>query len=245
NKPFGSLMTFVSLLRLILTVGLLVVIMGWLVLVVVYHADRLDNNLQVGFFDVANGRWAFTLKDVTDPIRPVLDDFTDATGIPTTVAIPRDSTFRMAIVWWLVLVVIFQIILMNTPYGNAVFATGGNIGAARAQGINANRIKVQNFVLSSFLTGIAAIFEVARNPGVDPLKGDTWELEVIAMTVIGGTLLTGGYGSIIGTMLGVLIFGMLQTGLVLVGMDARMFQGVVGTIMIIAVILNNISKRNR
>lgn len=236
GKPFGTLFAGVSLLRLLVTIGLLVVIIGWLVLVIMYHAERLDHNLQVGFFDVANGRWAFTLEEVTDPIRSVF---------APTVTIPRDANFRMAIVWWLVLVAIFQIILMNTPYGNSVFAVGGNIGAARAQGINANLVKVQNFVLCSFLTGVAAIFEVARNPGVDPLKGDTWELEVIAMTVIGGTLLTGGYGSIIGTMLGVLIFGMLQTGLVLVGMDSRMFQGVVGAIMIIAVILNNISKRNR
>ncbi len=245
NKPFGTLMIVLSAARLVVTIALLVVVLVWLGLVVAYHAERLDNNLQVGFFDVANGRWAFTLEDVTEPIRPVLDEFTDLTGIATTVSIPRDANFRMAIVWWIVLVIIFQIILMNTRYGNSVFAVGGNIGAARAQGINANRVKVQNFVLTSFLTGVAAIFEVARNPGVDPLKGNTWELEVIAMTVIGGTLLTGGYGSIIGTMLGVLIFGMLQTGLVLVGMDSRMFQGVVGAIMIIAVILNNLSKRNR
>jgi simple sugar transport system permease protein len=134
-------------------------------------------------------------------------------------------------------------VLTRTSYGNAVFAVGGNPGAARAQGIDVDRIKVFNFVLLAFLVGIAAILEVARNPGVDPLKGDGWELEVIAMTVIGGALLSGGYGSIIGTMLGVLIFGMLQTGLVLVGMDQRMFQGVIGVIMIIAVVLNNITKR--
>ncbi|MDQ7033914.1 MAG: ABC transporter permease, partial [Anaerolineae bacterium] len=82
------------------------------------------------------------------------------------------------------------------------------------------------------------IYETTRNPGVDPLKGDGWELQVIAMTVIGGALLSGGYGSIIGSLLGALIVGMVQTGLVLSGAPSRAFAGVVGAIIIIAVILN-------
>lgn len=249
GQALSSVMTVISLLRLVLTVGLMLLVMGWLVLVALYHLERTDSTLQVGFFDVANGRWSFTGEQVTEPIRPLLDEFTDVTGIATTVSIPRNSNFRMAIVWWVVMVAFFQIILMYTRYGNAVFAVGGNIGAARAQGINANLVKIQNFVLCSFLAGVAAIFEVARNPGVDPLKGDKWELEVITMTVIGGTLLSGGYGGIIGTLLGALILGMLQTGLVLVeqqwGIDTRAFQGVVGIFLIGAVFLNNMTKRNR
>lgn len=229
ESSFGITQAVLSFLAFALSTALLSITVLWLALVMLYHAQNLDSLLQVGAFDILNGRWAFTLEEVTQGAM--------------SIEIPSSANFRMSIVWWLIMVVFFQIILINTPYGNAVFATGGNIGAARAQGINANRIKVQNFVLCSFLAGVAAIFEVARNPGVDPLKGQTWELEVIAMTVIGGALLTGGYGSIIGTMLGVLIFGMLQTGLVLVGMDSRMFQGVIGIIMIIAVVLNNITKR--
>jgi simple sugar transport system permease protein len=224
---------------------MLALVLLWLVLVAYYHFDNLDTSLQVGSFDIANGRWGFTLAQVTDPIRPILEPIEDALGVSFILSIPPAANFRMAIVWWLVMVVIFQIILVRTRYGNAVFAVGGNIGAATAQGINSARVKVQNFVLCSTLAGVAAIFEVSRNPGVDPLRGDGWELEVIAMTVIGGALLTGGYGSIIGTMLGVLIFGMLKTGLVLAGMDERMFKGVVGVIMIFAVVLNNMTKRSR
>ncbi len=115
---------------------------------------------------------------------------------------------------------------------------GGNEGAARAQGVNVDRVKLQNFVIVAILTGIAAIYETSRNPGVDPLKGQGWELEVIAMTVIGGALLTGGYGSVVGSLLGAVIFGMLQTGLVLVGIESRLFTGTIGVIIIAAVVLN-------
>ncbi|MBI5928688.1 MAG: hypothetical protein HY862_05230 [Chloroflexi bacterium] len=217
-----------------LTVGVSAALALLIVALIVTAYQRfgnIDSPLKVGFFDVANGQWRFTMAQVTRGL--------------VHVNIPDQANLRNAIAWWVILASIFQVILFRTRYGNSVFAVGGNRGAARAQGINVNRVKVQNFVLCSFLTGLAGIMEVARNPGVDPLKGNTWELDVIAMTVIGGTLLTGGYGSIIGTMLGVLIFGMLGTGLVLVGMDSRMFQGVIGVIMIGAVVLNNTVKRSR
>ena len=148
------------------------------------------------------------------------------------------ANYRLSIIWWLFFVVVFHLLLTRTSYGNRVFAVGGNPGASRAQGVNVDRVKVRNFVILALLTGIAGIYEVARNPGVDPLKGEGWELEVIAMTVIGGTLLSGGYGSIIGSMLGALIVGMLQTGLVLVGIPSRMFAGTVGVTIIVAVVLN-------
>lgn len=174
--------------------------------------------LKVGFFEVANGRWQFSVLDYWE--------------------VPPNSNFRNSIIWWGILLIIFHVILTRTRYGNSVFAVGGNPGAARAQGINVNRVKIFNFMLVAFLVGIVAVLETARNPGVDPLKGEGWELEVIAMTVIGGALLNGGYGSVLGTLLGGLIFGMLQTGLVLAGMNARLFQGVIGAILIIAVVLN-------
>jgi len=228
-KHYFALLSFLSNgLWLVVNAAVLLLIAVWLVLVVAFHAEQISDPLRVGAFDILNGRISFTLQEIT--------------AGTLSISIPNNANFRMAIIWWLVLVFIFQVILVNTRYGNAVFATGGNLNAARAQGINPSRVKVQNFVLCAFLAGVAAIFEVARNPGVDPLKGNTWELEAIAMTVIGGTLLTGGYGSVTGTMLGVMIFGMLQTGLVLVGMDSRMFQGVIGVIMVIAVVLNNATK---
>lgn len=202
----------------------------WLISVALHHISHPEP-FQAGFFDIVNGRWEGELLTGTDGW--------------FSVNVPRDANFRMAIIWWLIFVVIFNVILTSTPYGNAVFAVGGNVGAARAQGINVAYVKVFNFVLVAVMTSIAAIYEVARNPGVDPLKGNQWELEVIAMTVIGGALLTGGYGSIFGSLLGALIFGMLQTGLVLVGIESRLFTGTIGIVIIVAVVLNTTVRGSR
>lgn len=180
--------------------------------------------LEISFFDVLNGR---------------------ITALPLIGEIPRDVNLRIGVVWWLVLVLIFQFVLTQTRYGNATFAVGGNAGAARAQGINVSRVKITNYVLVAFLVGFASLLDASRLQSIDALRGQGLELEVIAATVIGGALLTGGYGSIIGALLGVFIFGMMQTGLVLIGIDARLFDAVIGAIILIAVIINNWSRRIR
>ena len=174
--------------------------------------------LPISFFELANGQFHF---------------------------VPRDVNLRAGVMWWFILVVVFQFILTQTRYGNHVLAVGGNPGAALAQGINVNRIKVTNFVISAMLACFAGIINVGRLANVDPLMGNGLELEVIAASVIGGALLSGGYGSIVGAFLGVLIFGMLQTGLVLVGVDSRAFSGVIGIIIILAVVINTAVRKAR
>jgi ribose/xylose/arabinose/galactoside ABC-type transport system permease subunit len=142
-------------------------------------------------------------------------------------------------------VAIFWVVLGHTRYGNAVFATGGNQEAARAQGVNAQRVKVLNFVISGTLAAVGGIMEVGRFKVVEPLRGTGYELDAIAAVVIGGTLLTGGYGSVIGSVLGILIAFMLKTGTVLIGIKAEWFRGVLGIIMIAAVIINTNIRRQR
>ncbi|MBL8157839.1 MAG: ABC transporter permease, partial [Anaerolineae bacterium] len=85
--------------------------------------------------------------------------------------------------------------------------------------------------LLAMLVGIAAIFDVSRVQSVDALRGQGLELEVIAASVIGGALLTGGYGAVFGALLGVFIFGILQTILVLNSINPRVFNGVIGVIL--------------
>lgn len=180
-------------------------------------------NLLVSFFDLANGRIA--------NIGPL--------------EIPREINLRLGVIWWMILVIIFQFILTQTRYGNATYAVGGNAGAARAQGINVNRVRITNYIILAMLVGVASIIDASRLQSIDALRGTGLELEVIAATVIGGALLTGGYGSIIGALLGVFIFGMMQTGLVLIGIDARLFDAVIGLIILLAVVINNWSRRIR
>jgi simple sugar transport system permease protein len=187
--------------------------------------DKLDTPLSVSFFDLMNGR---------------------IETLPFIGQLPREINFRIGVLWWFVLVMIFQFILTQTRFGNSIFAVGGNPGAARAQGINVDRVKVTNFVLLALLVGIAAIFDVSRVQSVDALRGSGLELEVIAASVIGGALLTGGYGSVFGALLGVFIFGILQTILVLNSINPRVFNGVIGIILIVAVVINEfISRRTR
>ena len=220
NGDFGTTGALVRLLFFLVVLLVIAAIALWLVMVFSYHIN--GQMVEVGYFDLFNGRITSIGSE---------GDFFH-------LEIPRSANVRLAILWWFIFVAIFHIILTSTTFGNSIFATGGNEGAARAQGVNVDRVKLQNFVIVAVLTGIAAIYETARNPGVDPLKGQGWELEVIAMTVIGGALLTGGYGSVVGSLLGALIFGMLQTGLVLVGIESRLFTGTIGAIIIAAVVLN-------
>ncbi|MCY4061521.1 MAG: ABC transporter permease [Chloroflexi bacterium] len=220
NGDFGTSGAIIRFAVFLVILLILLAIVLWLVAVFGYHIG--GELVEVGYFDLFNGRVSYIGSE---------GDFFH-------LEIPRDANVRLAILWWFIFVAIFHIILTSTSFGNSIFAAGGNEGAARAQGVNVDRVKVQNFVIVAGLTGIAAIYETARNPGVDPLKGQGWELEVIAMTVIGGALLTGGYGSVVGSLLGALIFGMLQTGLVLVGIESRLFSGTVGVIIIAAVVLN-------
>jgi ribose/xylose/arabinose/galactoside ABC-type transport system permease subunit len=211
----------VRLLFTVVATGVLIILIG---MSIVDLAGQTDTLLEVSFFNLANGRIG---------------------SLPFIGALDPGINLRVGIIWWFLLVIIFQFILMNTPYGSYTFAVGGNPGAARAQGISARRIKVSNFMLSAVLAGVAGIIYVARVGSVNANLGEGLELEVIAAAVIGGTLLEGGYGSIFGAFLGVLIFGILQTGLVLIGMDPRVFFGVIGIIIIVAVVINRWVQRVR
>ncbi len=208
--------TFGSVVRLIVYGAMAIAVIVVAALLINGYRDNIGEPIKAPFFDIINGKLAFV-----------------------------EENFRASIIWWGILAAIFTVVLNSTSYGNAVFAAGGNPEAARAQGINVRRVKVMNFVLSGVLAAVAGITEAARFKVVEPLRGTGYELDVIAATVIGGTLLTGGYGSIIGSVLGILIAFMLKTGLVLIGVEADWFRGVLGIIMIVAVVINTNIRRQR
>ncbi len=155
------------------------------------------------------------------------------------------ANFRSSIVWWLGLVLIFQLVLVRTSFGNHIFAVGGNKEAAAAQGVPVVRTKLWAFVWSSVLAGVAGILLFAQFKTVRIATGSGEELKAIAAAVVGGTLLTGGYGSIIGALFGVLLISMLRTGVVLLDIIAAdNFDAIVGVTIVAAAILNN-AIRNR
>ncbi len=146
--------------------------------------------------------------------------------------------FRYSGLWFVILAVAFWIVLERTSYGNWVFAVGGNVGAARALGIPVERVKLVNFLISSALAGLAGLTTFGRFKIVDPTLGRGLELEAIAASVIGGTLLTGGYGSILGAFIGALMIGMVRSGLVLAGAPAYWYRAFIGVILVVAAIIN-------
>jgi simple sugar transport system permease protein len=148
------------------------------------------------------------------------------------------SNFRVSIIWFIVIAVVMSFVLRRTRYGNWVFAVGGNPGAALAQGVAVKRVKVMNFMLTGLLAGTASVMQFAHRLSVDPLRGKGMELIAVAACVIGGVHLTGGYGTIFGACVGMLLLQMLEQGLVLMQVEVQIFQAVAGLILIIAVISN-------
>jgi simple sugar transport system permease protein len=147
--------------------------------------------------------------------------------------------FRMSSLWLFVVIFSLNLILIKTAYGNATYATGGNKEAARVLGISVNRVKITNFIISATLAGLAGCIQFARFKSVDPLRGTGLELEVIAAVVVGGTLMSGGYGNLIGTLFGVLLMGMVRSGLIMSGAPAYWYQAFIGIILIFAVITSS------
>jgi len=132
----------------------------------------------------------------------------------------------------------------RTRFGRYVFAIGGNPEAAELAGINTKKMTMLIFALMGALTGIAAVIASARLKSATLALGQFDELYVIAAAVIGGTSFAGGIGTIYGAILGALVMQSLQSGMVLIGFDAAIQQMVVGGVLVLAVFLDNLYRRN-
>lgn len=142
------------------------------------------------------------------------------------------------VIWLLAAGVFGTYLLIFTRFGYDVFATGGNKSAAQAVGINTDRIKILAFAVSGVLVGVTSFMLVGWFRGVDPQTGNGLELSVIAAVIIGGTGLFGGQGSVVGTMVGALIIGMISNGTVLLGVDSYYEPIAHGAVILLAVIID-------
>lgn len=152
------------------------------------------------------------------------------------------ANFRTSLLWLLGMTLLFHYILVRTRYGNHVFSVGGNVVAAVAQGVDVKRVKVINFIISGTLAGLTGVLLFSQFRSVRVATGAGMELSAIAAAVVGGTLLTGGAGSIWGALVGAVLISTLRTGVVLMNIPfipADNFEAVVGVTIIGAVILNN------
>jgi len=152
--------------------------------------------------------------------------------------------FYSSVFWWVGIGIIAIVLLGRTALGNWIFAVGGNADAARAVGVPAGRVKLFAFGFMGLLAGVSALFTLGQQGSMAPLYGQNLALQAIAAAVIGGTLLTGGAGSVLGAMLGAVLMSMINSGLILAGAPTFWYQTFVGAIVIIAVVINtSISRR--
>ena len=154
-------------------------------------------------------------------------------GLPTVQGIP------VSILWWIGLSAIATWILLQTRFGNWIFTVGGDANAARNVGVPVAKVKIRLFILSACAATLFAAIQVLSVGSADTSRGLQKEFESIIAVVIGGTLLTGGYGSAIGAMFGALIFGIVQMGIFYTGIDTDWFKAFMGIMLLAAVLFND------
>ncbi|MCY6381309.1 ABC transporter permease [Hoeflea prorocentri] len=150
----------------------------------------------------------------------------------------------MLIVWAIVLIIFGHVLLTRTRFGNWIFAAGGDAQAARYTGVPVNRVKIMMFMFTAFCATVFATCQVIEFGSAAADRGVLKEFEAIISVVIGGALLTGGYGSVVGAALGALIFGVVQQGLFFAGVESSLFRVFLGVILLLAVILNTYIRRS-
>lgn len=157
------------------------------------------------------------------------------------------GSFRiyMSLFWFILAAVVLGYVLTQTKAGNWIQASGGNPNAALARGVNVRRTKVTLFMLSSMMAAFAGIISSIRTSAANPNSGTGYELEVIAMVVIGGTALMGGRGTIIGTVIGVFILRIMRNGIVLIGVPGLAYNIFIGAIILGMMALHSGLERRR
>jgi ribose transport system permease protein len=140
---------------------------------------------------------------------------------------------------------IAHVVITRTTFGRYVYAIGGNEEATRLSGVAVRFHKTAIYAVSGLMSAVAAIVLTARLNSAQPIAGMMYELDAIAATVIGGTSLMGGEGSLFGTLVGALIMGVLRNGLNLLGVSSFLQQIVIGGVIVGAVLVDTLLKRQR
>jgi simple sugar transport system permease protein len=157
--------------------------------------------------------------------------------------VPIVQGLSMSIAWWIALTALATWILVRTRFGNWIFAVGGDMAASRNVGVPVERVKILLFIGTACAATLFATIQVLEAGSADVLRGTQKEFEAVIAAVIGGNLLTGGYGSAIGAMFGALIFGTVQMGIFYTGVDSDLFMVFLGLMVLVAVLFNNYVRR--
>lgn len=189
------------------------------------------------------------VMSVTRGLANILTEGKQIVGYPdwfTSLATVRQFGFlSLTVATFIVLAIIAAIILKYRPSGRNLFAIGGNPEVARLAGINVNLNTCIVYALSGALAGLAAVAFAARLDSSQPSAGLGYELDTIAAVVIGGASLSGGVGSISGTVIGVFIIGVLRNGLNLLGVSPFIQQVLIGVVIAAAVTFDTLGRKRR
>ncbi|KOV99126.1 ribose ABC transporter permease [Streptomyces sp. NRRL B-1140] len=167
-----------------------------------------------------------------------MDGFTQAQKLFASTFEVGGVNVKITVVWWLVFAALATWVLLRTKYGNWIFAVGGNKHSARAVGVPVTFTKISLFMLVGFGAWFVGMHQLFSFNTVQSGEGVGQELIYIAAAVIGGCLLTGGYGSAIGTVFGAFMFGMVQQGIVYAGWNPDWFKAFLGVMLLGAVLIN-------
>jgi simple sugar transport system permease protein len=150
---------------------------------------------------------------------------------------------KILVVWWILFVLVASWVLLQTKVGNWIFAVGGDAAAARAVGVPVKRVKIGLFMTVGFFAWFSGMHLLFNQNSVQSGEGVDKAFVYIIAAVVGGCLLTGGYGSVVGSAIGALIFGMTQLGVVYAGWNADWFKAFLGVMLLLATIVNLVVKK--
>lgn len=150
-----------------------------------------------------------------------------------------DARIQASVLWWIAVTTVAAILLVRTRFGNWIYAVGGALPSARAVGVPAARTKIALFMGTAFAGWIVGSCNLLRFASVQANQGVGLEFQYIIAAVVGGCLLTGGFGSVLGAAIGALIFGMARQGIVFARWNSDWFMLFLGVLLLAAVLVNN------
>jgi simple sugar transport system permease protein len=172
-----------------------------------------------------------------------MDGYTSASKIFASQFKVGPVTVKILIVWWILFVVAGTWVLLKTKIGNWIFAVGGDAAAARAVGVPVKKVKIGLFMTVGFFAWFSGMHLLFTQSSVQSGEGVGKEFIYIIAAVVGGCLLTGGFGSVVGSAIGALIFGMTQLGVVYAHWNADWFKAFLGVMLLLATIVNLVVKK--
>ena len=204
----------------IATLGTLTIVRAVIMLI---SGARNITGFDASFLQIAKTTWGVTTTDIN--------------GVATTYGVPL-----MAFVWIVVIFIAFFIV-KKTIFGRSIFAIGSNMEAARLSGISVRKTTYGAYIFSGILCGIGGILLTSRLASGIPTLGTGYELDAIASAVVGGASMSGGEGSVGGTVVGAILIATIRNGGVLLGLNGQIIEIVIGFLIVFAVLLDSLNKR--